>query len=48
MRYVIHVQFVIHGKSGVQKEKGCDLKSSAENISNLLVTLQLCLPQIIW
>lgn len=35
MRYVIYVQFVIHGKSGVQKEKGCDLKSSAENINHL-------------
>lgn len=48
LRYVIDLQFVIYGESGLKKEKGCDLKPSAENINHLLVILQLCVPQIIW
>lgn len=48
LRYVIDLQFVIYGESDLKKEKGCDLKPSAENINHLLVISQLCLPQIIW
>lgn len=48
LRYVIDLQFVIYGESDLKKEKGCDLKPSAENINHLLVISQLCLPPIIW